>query len=473
MKKKASFTLARPDAEEEEEEVVDDDDDWISTESASGAATPNQGNDSDTGSTSSEFSANAPPRLTGGTPVDDALLHRLQVAAVANATSPPNIGARNLSSETLNQVHSQQVPSSLAHNEVANPRVPTPHLADEIVASDDTNNSRRSPAAKDSHVVAFSLAASQNIQRVPKSNGTPPSIPFNEAEPTQLHNQSNQPAQPHHQQVDSVNPFSQPELAGLVPPSHKSYPAIVMGTMPRPANTSTNGTASAGISGLPNGISQKRSAAPRPASMHSASGRSEHGSLRLHPLIRGQSSGGGSALQPPRPMPLAALTILNDDSQRSSNSGSPPPLSTSPSSVRTLITSPTSPEAPQSAGNNPNRRTSVSSTRSVSTLPGTTVYHSLSGVSAHDVRHRTMSSTSSSAAISSLAHLPAITRPPSPQMISFFPPPKPNFNIETIHPLLPPPYLINHLTVVAKRSPLRDSYERVMKARHDAARAGV
>lgn len=37
--------------------------------------------------------------------------------------------------------------------------------------------------------------------------------------------------------------------------------------------------------------------------------------------------------------------------------------------------------------------------------------------------------------------------------------------METMHPLLPPPYLSAHLTVLAWRNPLAESYERVVKAK--------
>ena len=37
--------------------------------------------------------------------------------------------------------------------------------------------------------------------------------------------------------------------------------------------------------------------------------------------------------------------------------------------------------------------------------------------------------------------------------------------MEAIHPLLPPPYLSAHLTVLAYRNPIAESYDRVIRAK--------
>ncbi|KAG6375435.1 hypothetical protein JVT61DRAFT_2992 [Boletus reticuloceps] len=119
----------------------------------------------------------------------------------------------------------------------------------------------------------------------------------------------------------------------------------------------------------------------RPPSTHSITSRSE-APLRPHPLIRGQSFGQGVPMTP-KVVPLVPLTVTSEASPVSS----PGPdqtekLSTSPSSVRTTYT--------QSA---PNRRTSVSSVRSVATLPSQPQIQSHILGRAHD-RHRTLSSIS-------------------------------------------------------------------------------
>lgn len=200
--------------------------------------------------------------------------------------------------------------------------------------------------------------------------------------------------------------------------------------------------------------SSKRTSMTRPPSVHSI--RSEV-PLRPHPLIRGQSYGQGAvAGQPAKPTPLAPLTVTSGSSSAQISS-SPPNLSTSPTSIRTAY-------GPQ---HEPNRRTSISSARSVATLPVSPQQPS----KAYPDRNRTLStmsssSTSSFAALTSLAHLPAAaSRPATPQYTSFFPPVNPHVNLDAIHPLLPPPYLGAHLTVLATRSPIKESFDRVVRAK--------
>lgn len=196
----------------------------------------------------------------------------------------------------------------------------------------------------------------------------------------------------------------------------------------------------------------KRLSVTRPPSTHSVSSRSDN--MRPHPLIRGHSQSFLNSVI--KPSPLAPLTVITD--QSSSSRGNI--FSTSPESIRTAITSPGGYSTDLSHG----RRGSFSSARSVSTLP----VQSADLQSQPQDRIRTLSTKSmitSTTALSSLAHLPSVTRPPSPQQISFFPPVNPHLNTEAIHPLLPGPYLNNHLTVLARRMPLRESYDRVIEAK--------
>ncbi|KAJ6593670.1 hypothetical protein B0H19DRAFT_1056174 [Mycena capillaripes] len=169
--------------------------------------------------------------------------------------------------------------------------------------------------------------------------------------------------------------------------------------------------------------------------------------LRPHPLIRGQSFGQPSLA--PKPSPLLPIAVTTNPDVATH-------LTASPS------TSPTSP-LPSAL----TRRTSISSARSVATIATTHPQPR----SVREARHRTfstLSSASSSAALSSLTHLPAVSRPPSPQMIAFFPPTNPHVRVEDIHPLLPPPYVTNHLTVLARRAPIREAFDRVARARQSA-----
>ena len=202
--------------------------------------------------------------------------------------------------------------------------------------------------------------------------------------------------------------------------------------------------------------SHKRLSVTRPPSTHSTTNRSEV-PLRPHPLIRGNSFGQGVPMTP-KMVPLAPLTVTSEVSPVSSPlRDQTENLSISPSSVKSYT---------QSAAN---RRTSVSSVRSVATLPSQPHIQTHFLGRAHD-RHRTlssMSSTSSSSvqALSSLACLPT-TRPPTPQYyIVHFPPANISAGLEVVHPLLPPPYLGAHMSISTYRSPLKESYDRVIAAR--------
>ncbi|KAF5388846.1 hypothetical protein D9757_005663 [Collybiopsis confluens] len=211
----------------------------------------------------------------------------------------------------------------------------------------------------------------------------------------------------------------------------------------------------------------KRHSTTRPPSTHSISSR--HDTLRPHPLIRGQSYGATNK--------LAHLAMTSDISSAQISSSSPVTIEQSMPHSSTISISPTntisdSSSSPSHLHQAPSRRTSISSARSVATLP---VHTSIRDPprQARD-RNRTLSavsSSSSSAAISSLAHIPA-TRPPSPQRFSvIFPPPShPQFHTAGVHSLLPPPYLTNHLTTLAHRTPLRESYDRVRRAKLEACR---
>ncbi|KAG6898124.1 hypothetical protein C0992_004840 [Termitomyces sp. T32_za158] len=208
-------------------------------------------------------------------------------------------------------------------------------------------------------------------------------------------------------------------------------------------------------------IPNRRHAGTRPSSSHSI--RSEQ-SLRPHPLIRGVSYGQPTT---PKPVPLEPLTVIQDIPTSAPPSQTFFPgnkLSSSPtSSLKPSVVSPRVSEQ----GLSSQRRQSVSSARSVSTLPVHPGFRDSVNWSLSD-RTRTsstISQTSSSAALSSLVHLPTVTRPPSPQAIAFFPPVNPHANLEGIHPLLPGPYLNNHLTILARRTPIKEAFDRVIRAK--------
>jgi hypothetical protein len=206
----------------------------------------------------------------------------------------------------------------------------------------------------------------------------------------------------------------------------------------------------------------KRQSVTRPPSTHSTTSRND-APLRPHPLIRGQSYG-HTAPATPRMVPLAPLTITSEAApahiSTTKTYDTEDRICTSPSSIKTTY-------AP------PDRRTSISSARSVVTLPTQAHIQPPHFKAVHD-RTRTlssMSSTSSSSvqALSSLAQLPT-TRPSTPQYTSQFPAASLYTNLETVHPLLPPPYLSAHVSILAHRSPLRESYDRVIAAKEQQRR---
>jgi hypothetical protein len=105
----------------------------------------------------------------------------------------------------------------------------------------------------------------------------------------------------------------------------------------------------------------------------------------------------------------------------------------------------------------------------VATLPVTPMSPPPQSKQHHD-RNRTISNMSTSstsfAALTSLVHLPtAATRPSTPQYTSHFPQHNAQVNLDTMHPLLPPPYLGTHLTVLATKNPVRESFNRVARAK--------
>ncbi|KAF8971047.1 hypothetical protein BDZ97DRAFT_1787414, partial [Flammula alnicola] len=206
----------------------------------------------------------------------------------------------------------------------------------------------------------------------------------------------------------------------------------------------------------------------RPPSTHSIQSRSEHQHpLRPHPLIRGLSHGHVNLV--PKPVPLAPLTVVPTSAALPEISSASPPgsthsgrafLASSPTSVKTSSGSPVSADLPHAAAAAfaPDvRRTSFSSARSANTIPvhGGFVREAAAPWTLDRARTLSTMSTASS-----------VTRPPSPQTIAFFPPVNPHSNVEAIHPLLPGPYLHNHLTVLSRRTPIRESFDRVIRAKH-------
>ncbi|KAI0779810.1 hypothetical protein C8Q74DRAFT_1456250 [Fomes fomentarius] len=215
-------------------------------------------------------------------------------------------------------------------------------------------------------------------------------------------------------------------------------------------------------------VSHKRHSMTRPPSTHSITSPV----LRPHPLIRGHSYGQGGFAAKPAPLaPLATVMPDAASGQMSTAASSPTSLRAgSPTSIRTASASPNlSSPSSSSPAHRSLRRTSTSSVASSATMPvQSSVSEKLSGRSNHD-RQRTLSTISSSSSIAALTSFALRSTPSPPRtpitITSHFPPQEQNATLEQIHPLLPPPYLSAHLTVLAYRNPIAESYDRVIRAK--------
>lgn len=212
----------------------------------------------------------------------------------------------------------------------------------------------------------------------------------------------------------------------------------------------------------------KRQAMTRPPSTHSITSRTDGASLRPHPLIRGHSYGHG-ALFAPKPAPLAPLTMVSSDAAQAQLSSASSPSSVragSPSSVRTASPNHSSPSA--SEARRQLRRTSTSSSRSTATLPVQSPSQIQLSRSNHD-RQRTLSTISSSSSFAALSSLAMRSTPSPPRetihFTSHFTPAEQLQNLEAVHPLLPPPYLNAHMSILRYRNPVAESYDRIMRAK--------
>ncbi|KZT08402.1 uncharacterized protein LAESUDRAFT_742502 [Laetiporus sulphureus 93-53] len=213
----------------------------------------------------------------------------------------------------------------------------------------------------------------------------------------------------------------------------------------------------------PTSPTPKRQAVTRPPSTHSVASRGDGAPLRPHPLIRGHSYGPF----PAKPAPLAPLTMVSSDAAQAQMSTAPSPTSLHGGSPTSAISA--SPDASSPASSQARRqlrRTSTSSVASSATLPA---QHTASHAKGSHDRQRTMSTLSTSSSFAALSSLgirstPSPTRPPI-RITSHFSATPSSSDLEAIHPLLPPPYLNAHMTVLAYRNPIRESYDRITRAK--------
>lgn len=366
-----------------------------------------------------------------------------------------NSSARIASREQLPAQPQRHAPPSIQQQANGNPKAG--FTLNQSPDEDDDWVSSESGAVTPS---GLTLDSGRSPTLVELHKSSPPATPFEEP----IHRPETPTAQLSSiSRVPTVRPPSAHVLAArpsLAPPSrHQLEPSDLSQHPHEPRNLETR---SEHTSPIHRSQPHKRQSVTRPPSTHSTASRND-APLRPHPLIRGQSYG-HTAPVTPRTVALAPLTITSDTApaqlSTSPPQGAEDKISTSPSSVKTT-------HAPSS-----NRRTSISSTRSVATLP--VQAHIQPHFKAVHDRTRTLSSISSHSsssvqALSSLAQLPT-ARPSTPQYTSHFPAASLYANLEAVHPLLPPPYLSAHMSILAHRSPLRESYDRVTVAKEQQRR---
>ncbi|KIP02959.1 hypothetical protein PHLGIDRAFT_130435 [Phlebiopsis gigantea 11061_1 CR5-6] len=224
-------------------------------------------------------------------------------------------------------------------------------------------------------------------------------------------------------------------------------------------------------------LEQPKRSVTRPPSTHSIASSSTH-PLRPHPLIRAHSVSHGALPGSAKPVPLAPLTSSEQIPAQIPTSSPTSYRAVSPTfSMQTATASPvlSQPSPTDSQASRQLRRTSTGSRSSTTTLPagaplhGSASHAQLERTSNHD-RQRTLSSSSTFAALSSLnlgmRATPSPSKTPLQHLTVFFPPAeRQDAQLEHVHPLLPPPYINAHLTILAYRSPLSESYERVTRAK--------
>jgi len=212
----------------------------------------------------------------------------------------------------------------------------------------------------------------------------------------------------------------------------------------------------------------KRHSVTRPPSTHSIASRAD--SLRPHPLIRAHSYGTG-ALAPSKPStPLTSVTSDAASAQMSTTSSPTSLRAVSPVlSIKTASASPVLSHASpaSSEAHKQLRRTSVSSAHSTANLPVGPSASQVLSRNNHD-RQRTISSSSTFAALSNFALRSSTSSPPRAtirHLTVHLPQTDDSGQQEAVHPLLPQPYLGAHMSVLIYQNPLAESYKRVMRAK--------
>ena len=405
---RAGFTLATSTV------GSDDEDEWVSSES--GAATPLDDASGDEGS-----GKKTPQEVSPATPVD-------------------HVGQRVKGESPAAAATAAHVPGTTPRAELgqARPRVQTNGFA----------------PTRPTHGAAAQAA---------RISSSPEPSQYPQQEWESYRQQQQQPKRPRPQPADKAQAAPQKSLPHLSrqPPTPSSH--IPDQSLPlKPPRTPDAVPGVTGVRTEPPTPTSPRSDHYHTHRVRPSSTRSfiaDH-ALRPHPLIRGQSFGHGH---------LAPIKVSSDAAQAQLSS-SPPSgrVSTSPTSIRTVNTVSQTSSPGRHFSNAIFRRPSTSSAHSAATLPVTPRTPIERGRTMS-----TLSTASSSAALSSLAHLPTRGSAAASQnapLAVYFPPQDPHSHPETVHVLLPPPYVTPHFTVLQWRSPICESHDKVGRARESQRR---
>ena len=286
------------------------------------------------------------------------------------------------------------------------------------------------------------MASPQRVQRTPLPHHHDcPTCPSNPQYPQQEW-------EPYRQQLKNIHP--QPDTAQLAPlpkscqpPTSSHIPDRIVSSKPL-VRTPESSPDAGGVRTEPPTPTSPRSpystGRVRPSSMRSLI--AEH-ALHPQPLIRGQSFGHGH---------LAPLKVSSDTAQAQLSSYPPPGRfpSTSPPSVRTAHTPVQSASPSRQFSSSIFRRPSTPSSHSAATQPvqPCTLVE----------RKRTISTLccTSSATLSSFSHLPsrgAVATLQNTPLVVHFPPHSAHTHPETVHALLPPPYVTPHFLLFCSGVP--------------------
>ena len=267
--------------------------------------------------------------------------------------------------------------------------------------------------------------------------------------------------------VDTARPDSSP--TSRVQTQGQAQPPVVR-TQPQTTPESPSPTPTEPSEQMP--VRHTRSEAPSPSDLrhkptpkrhplirHSSNYAGSKVEMPPHPLIRGKSLQ-GSALKPAALVPL----YVNNESAQAQLLAFPSSRSAS-TTYQSFYQSP-SETSTVSGDRLPSRKGSISSLHSIATLPAPSRLNSSRTKGDRTQTLSSISTSSSSAALTALNMLPATSRPGTPLMIVRFPYSTKRDAHDAYHHLLPPPYLASYMSLSNKYNPLLDSYERVMRAKN-------